>query len=1841
MVDFSNILRTSYDYSVRTQIAQDGRPLADLDDTDNDGDGSFDEKITYSEGASYALLRAVEMNDRSTFDKVWLWAQANLQRKNIRQIYNPNTRTWQALSKNDHLFAWRYTPDCGGRSGGVMTTNNDFDPASDADQDIAAALIQAHQKWGSTGQVNYQREGLAVLNDIWNKETRVVAGRRVLLAGDTQDRTRDPFDNSPTFGVNTSYFRPSYYDNLFAVADPTHNWRSMVAPAYELIEKAADATTRDASRQPVVARVNLNPDWIAIDSNFNLHDYGWNKGDHQSKDFFSGGDAFRILYWMATRLKENPNDPMAKRFFSDRTGTTADFGPYSFLRSQLNQNGTIFSSYRLDGTVHWPNETPQSLAAYMVYFWAAGDNDSANKILARLQARYDNQGFWQASEEDSYYAQHWVALAMGLMNRYPTPGIALPSGTTGHETTLPREFSRYDEAPAFLVQRNRTQIAELTREINSPNNQGFITNYNRAEVVRDEDDAKMYQASRTMFDLLFVRFLKRRELGDPAHMDDLNTAIRSFSRAGDVYQKSQIAFILAAEPDRYRSQLNTLGFGRNLPSNLTKKEARYRLYQEIHAFYGRVPRNPILRNLPDPELEGEMILQMAINAPNRTEENRLLEAARRKFDLVLTNQVSEDSRINRGKTYAELSRVQHPYEARRRLRFARGNAQIQKAQILLTLSGEELSPTQALGRITAAYNLLKQATRVSEITDLFFVQIKQMAAECLLRASFILKDLDQRNTTLSINGRTGHSHNELLQVAGAFLADNARWINGYNSSVVTTPANRPLWVRQMEAFNYLWQVKEEMFRAGETRTGQPKNYSLDQLAMLQNAGRNIRRIIGQTDLLEPEIIADAKRTLAENLTRQAFIAVDFNAAQDKQVQRGQRTVTIRGYAALLGTPGQPGEAGRLLAEITALPPAEKTRETQAEARVWLAKISLAQADKELDREQKEAILASAMSQLRQVFGLAETGRPLLRGTSLSSALQTVGDIYAAQKNFYDAGMFYRLAIGERTELSTDELTRNPYLRELFTVKTGTTVSPFSELLAFEDIRGIFGRNYFAVSGLGDILNWQGRYADSLPYYQRVTRNSVVYPKAQLGILEAQMRTDETYSQEQIASLEIKARAIFASEPPASSLILRALEDLTEAYRTNEDLQERIVFIGRELLGEETPELNKVEVEVNGRLATLRQMLAPIDRGSLEPRVKANLYLNMAEALLWRQRFDEALDLPLPAEVRGVVENRDLYRVRHGLIQAEAKMRRDYGAKPFLDFLDNKPLAESEAIKIALREKDPDLAARIIQDLSEAYVVEESWPQAVAATNVNPTLLEEISTLFESRRLGYRRLQLGLAYQRVEANIGGKEFAAAETAAKEIPALTTLIRRDDPHLTYVANRGDAAAQVFLGDLYSYRWTGENFNSSRDRYNEALRLIGTDTTKDTRLLRAKIHYGLGQIHNFGRPILNATISRQNYLDALKALETLPQHSIPRIELTAKAYLGLATLEQKENNQDKMREYLGLARQWLSRVRRPLKEISLSLRRMENSVLAPNVSVTASHFSETSSGGYHSMEDRLTSRFQLPLLRDQYIPSFTYHADNRTTDQGNRSLGAAYLGLRANPDIFGRLVTLDLGYRLLQTGAQEPGDPAPKPTYFRQPNLTAAAQLWTRHMTASASTSQDFGNADLNTYYLSAGLNSTGFFPRWPVQAELVGSYSNYHFLSDGRSPARQDFGLDLKIRGDVAETTTAINHNTLIFETSFGFVPYQREEVNGQNVSRGFLNIGNGSSEERPDYLVDSGRSNPFWGPIPLRANMAIKWNPGSVGVFHLWGGINYQATDQFSYRSTSVGISADFARFLHF
>lgn len=175
-----NQLAKAWDHYKKFMIAQDGRPLCERDSVDIDGDGDTQEFQTFSEGVSYVLLRAVMMNDKETFDKVWQWAHDNLQRNNLQEVYHWNTGKFETPSTKDNLFAWRYLDNVKEGKSAVIRYDfespdeqwrDGFDAASDADQDIAAALLLANKKWGSgEGNLDYLSRAKDILSDMWEKD---------------------------------------------------------------------------------------------------------------------------------------------------------------------------------------------------------------------------------------------------------------------------------------------------------------------------------------------------------------------------------------------------------------------------------------------------------------------------------------------------------------------------------------------------------------------------------------------------------------------------------------------------------------------------------------------------------------------------------------------------------------------------------------------------------------------------------------------------------------------------------------------------------------------------------------------------------------------------------------------------------------------------------------------------------------------------------------------------------------------------------------------------------------------------------------------------------------------------------------------------------------------------------------------------------------------------------------------------------------------------------------------------------------------------------------------------------------------------------------------------------------------------------------------------------------------------------------------------------------------------------------------------------------------------------------------------------------------------------------
>lgn len=77
--------------------------------------------ISHSEGQGYGMLLAAAAGDRETFDRMWNWTKANLQRR------------------GDALFSWRWDP--------VRAVVTDPNNAADGDILIAWALAEGADLW--------------------------------------------------------------------------------------------------------------------------------------------------------------------------------------------------------------------------------------------------------------------------------------------------------------------------------------------------------------------------------------------------------------------------------------------------------------------------------------------------------------------------------------------------------------------------------------------------------------------------------------------------------------------------------------------------------------------------------------------------------------------------------------------------------------------------------------------------------------------------------------------------------------------------------------------------------------------------------------------------------------------------------------------------------------------------------------------------------------------------------------------------------------------------------------------------------------------------------------------------------------------------------------------------------------------------------------------------------------------------------------------------------------------------------------------------------------------------------------------------------------------------------------------------------------------------------------------------------------------------------------------------------------------------------------------------------------------------------------------------------------
>lgn len=139
-----------------------------------------------SEGMSYGMMIAVQMNKQAEFDRLWRWANAHMR---------------HADGPRHGYFAWQCRFD-----GTILDPGS----ASDGEEWMATALFFAAHRWGNgEGILNYAAEAQALLKEMLNK----TSSHEVTAIFSRQDKqvVFAPNPEASRF-TDPSYHLPAYYE---------------------------------------------------------------------------------------------------------------------------------------------------------------------------------------------------------------------------------------------------------------------------------------------------------------------------------------------------------------------------------------------------------------------------------------------------------------------------------------------------------------------------------------------------------------------------------------------------------------------------------------------------------------------------------------------------------------------------------------------------------------------------------------------------------------------------------------------------------------------------------------------------------------------------------------------------------------------------------------------------------------------------------------------------------------------------------------------------------------------------------------------------------------------------------------------------------------------------------------------------------------------------------------------------------------------------------------------------------------------------------------------------------------------------------------------------------------------------------------------------------------------------------------------------------------------------------------------------------------------------------------------------------------------------------------------
>jgi endo-1,4-beta-D-glucanase Y len=296
------------------------------------------------------MMLAVYMNDQPLFDDLWKYEQLWLGQYGLMDWYINAAGT-------DRLGTGA---------------------ASDADEDMAWALLMAERQWGGSGSLSntYANIARGQINLIWQNE---IFESKLLKPG-------DQWGDWDT--INISYFAPSYY-RAFAAATGNTGWNAVIQTVYDTIDNSLNAANGNSAN-------GLVPAWCTSNGVPNPNVFtGGTAPTHYQYD--SCRTPFRIGLDWCLNGEQRARTYVAKtsQFFSARTAAG------------------IVDGYNLDGSARAAHASGQSAAFVGPAVVGAMSDTAYATLVTEGYSRVATLGLLVGGD---YYDESWTALSLLMMS---------------------------------------------------------------------------------------------------------------------------------------------------------------------------------------------------------------------------------------------------------------------------------------------------------------------------------------------------------------------------------------------------------------------------------------------------------------------------------------------------------------------------------------------------------------------------------------------------------------------------------------------------------------------------------------------------------------------------------------------------------------------------------------------------------------------------------------------------------------------------------------------------------------------------------------------------------------------------------------------------------------------------------------------------------------------------------------------------------------------------------------------------------------------------------------------------------------------------------------------------------------------------------------------------------------------------------------------------------------------------------------------------------------------------------------------------------------------------------